>query len=171
MICIGTTKELSKAEGLPDAVRADIAATVGILDSCYGADRDMVRDLGGFVGIVGTVGDFQKLFSEWHIDVRSDVCELSMIIDGYISAVAALCALKLCPCVKAAMLASHVSGEPAGEIILEALGLDAPIHAGMYLGEGSGAVMLMPLLEMARSLYGSGQTFDRLGIDAYRRFD
>ena len=59
----------------------------------------------------------------------------------------------------------------AGEIILEALGLDAPIHAGMYLGEGSGAVMLMPLLEMARRLYGSGQTFDRLGIDAYRRFD
>ena len=44
----------------------------------------MIKDLGGFVGIVGTVGDFQKLFSEWHIDVRSDVCELSMIIDGYI---------------------------------------------------------------------------------------
>ena len=84
MICIGTAKELSKADGLPDAVRADIAATVGILDSCYGADRDMIRDLGGFVGIVGTVGDFQKLFSEWHIDVRSDVCELSMIIDGYV---------------------------------------------------------------------------------------
>lgn len=84
MICIGTTKELPKAEGLPDAVRADIAATVGILDSCYGADRDMIKDLGGFVGIVGTVGDFQKLFSEWHIDVRSDACELSMIIDGYV---------------------------------------------------------------------------------------
>ena len=84
MICIINAGELHRAEGLPDAVRADIAATVHILDSCYGADRDMIRDLGGFVGIVGTVGDFQKLFSEWNIDVRSDVCELSMIIDRYV---------------------------------------------------------------------------------------
>ena len=122
------------------------------------------------VGLMAELGGFEIAAMCGALIGAAD-CRIPVIIDGYISAVAALCALKLCPCVKAAMLASHVSGEPAGEIILEALGLDAPIHAGMYLGEGSGAVMLMPLLEMARSLYGSGQTFDRLGIDAYRRFD
>jgi nicotinate-nucleotide--dimethylbenzimidazole phosphoribosyltransferase len=37
----------------------------------------------------------------------------------------------------------------------------------MRLGEGSGAVALLPLLDLALSVYGSGQTFDRLGIDAY----
>ena len=38
----------------------------------------------------------------------------------------------------------------------------------MFLGEGSGAVMLMPLLDLALSLYRSGQDFARLGIEAYR---
>ena len=84
MICIKNAGELHRAEGLPDAVRADIAATVHILDSCYGADRDMIADLGGFVGIVGIVSDFQKLLSDWHIDVRSDMCESCTVIEGYV---------------------------------------------------------------------------------------
>ena len=57
--------------------------------------------------------------------------------------------------------------EPAGGRLMEALGLPAPIHGGLRLGEGSGAVMLLPLLDMALSLYHSGQGFDRLGIEAY----
>ena len=81
MICIKNAGELHRAEGLPDAVRADIAATVHILESSYGADRDMIADLGGFVGIVS---DFQKLLSDWHIDVRSDVCESCTVIEGYV---------------------------------------------------------------------------------------
>ena len=84
MVCIGTSKELYKARGLPEAVRADIAEMVNILDTCYGEDRDMTADLGGFVGIVGTVGIFEELLSRWHIDVRRDVCEYSIRIDGYI---------------------------------------------------------------------------------------
>lgn len=84
MICITTAKDLHKAEFLPKRVYADIAAAVGILDHCYGADRDMRRDLGGFVGIVGTCGDFEKLISEWHIDLRSDACEFSMAVEGYV---------------------------------------------------------------------------------------
>ena len=38
----------------------------------------------------------------------------------------------------------------------------------MYLGEGGGALMLIPLLDMTLSLYGSGQSFERLGIEPYR---
>ena len=79
MICITTAKDLHKAEFLPKNVYADIAAAVGILDHCYGADRDMRRDLGGFVGIVGTCGDFEKLFSEWNIDIRADICVIIQI--------------------------------------------------------------------------------------------
>ncbi len=92
---------------------------------------------------------------------------LPVIIDGYICAVAALCAVRLCPDSVHAMLASHVSAEPAAQRVLRELGLEAPITAGMRLGEGSGAVALLPLLDLALSVYGSGQTFDRLGIDAY----
>jgi nicotinate-nucleotide--dimethylbenzimidazole phosphoribosyltransferase len=89
------------------------------------------------------------------------------VIDGYISAVAALCALRLCPAAEKALFLSHTSGERGGEEILAEYELPAPIRAGMRLGEGSGAVMLLPLLDMALSLYHSGQSFSRLGIEAY----
>ena len=95
-------------------------------------------------------------------------CRKPVIIDGVISAVAALCAVRLCPDAADALLASHVSAEPAGSELLKALGLRAPLDAGMYLGEGAGAVMLMPLLDLALSLYRSGQDFARLGIEAYQ---
>ncbi len=92
---------------------------------------------------------------------------IGAVIDGMISAAAALCAFRLCPASEKAMLASHVSAEPAGRIILDTIGLEAPIHASLRLGEGSGAVMLLPLLDMALKLYNSGQSFERLGIEAY----
>ena len=66
------------------------------------------------------------------------------------------------------MLASHISAEPLGTLLLEKLGLEAPLDAGMHLGEGSGALMLMPLLEIALEVYRNGQSFERLGIEAYR---
>lgn len=66
------------------------------------------------------------------------------------------------------MLASHISAEPLGALLLEKLGLEAPLEAGMHLGEGSGALMLMPLLEIALEVYHNGQCFERLGIEAYR---
>ncbi len=90
-----------------------------------------------------------------------------VVIDGYICAAAALCAARLRPESTHAFLASHVSAEPAATLVLRELGLDVPIAAGLRLGEGSGAVALLPLLDLALSVYGSGQTFDRLGIDAY----
>ena len=51
--------------------------------------------------------------------------------------------------------------------MLDALGLKPLISAGMRLGEGTGAVAALPLLDLALAVYGSGQTFDHLGIDAY----
>ena len=91
-----------------------------------------------------------------------------VLIDGFISAVAALCALRLCPTAGKAMLASHVSAEPAGHLVLEALGKQPLITAGMHLGEGTGAVAAMPLLDMACAVYHGCYTFDDGGIEAYQ---
>ncbi len=96
---------------------------------------------------------------------------LPVILDGMISAAAALCAVRIRLDAIDAMLASHVSSEPAGEKILDALGLEAPLRAGMHLGEGGGALMLMPLMDLALRVYRSGQSFERLGIDAYQPLD
>ena len=92
---------------------------------------------------------------------------LPVVADGLISCAAALCAVRLCPAARGAVLASHVSAEPAGGLVLEALGLKPLITAQMRLGEGSGAVAVLPLLDMALAVYHSGQTFGRLGIQAY----
>lgn len=100
--------------------------------------------------------------------LEAAACRKPVIVDGVISAAAALCAVRLCPDAADALLASHVSTEPAGREILKALGLHAPLDAGMFLGEGAGAVMLMPLLDQALSLYCSGQVFEKLGIEAYQ---
>ena len=51
--------------------------------------------------------------------------------------------------------------------MLRELGLRPPITAGMRLGEGSGAVALLPLLDMALAVYRTGSTFGRLGIAPY----
>lgn len=90
-----------------------------------------------------------------------------VLLDGLITAAAALCAVRLCPAVGDYLLASHVSAEPAAHLLLENLGLRPLISAGMRLGEGSGAVCALPLLDLALEVYHSGHTFGRLGIEAY----
>ena len=64
------------------------------------------------------------------------------------------------------MLASHLSGEPAGWPVLRALEVQPILQAGMRLGEGTGAVAVMPILDMAMTVY-NGDTFDDLQIEAY----
>lgn len=92
---------------------------------------------------------------------------LPVLLDGFISTVAALCAVRLWPECSGALLASHVSAEPAGALVLEALGKKPLITAGMRLGEGSGAVAALPLLDMALAVYHSGHTFGKMGMEPY----
>ena len=95
--------------------------------------------------------------------------KLPVLIDGFVSAAAALCAVRLCKAASSAMLACHVSAEPAGRLLLNALGKHALIDAGLRLGEGSGAVAAMPLLDMALAVYSAGETFSDRGIEPYTR--
>ena len=75
--------------------------------------------------------------------------------------------MRLCPKAKKAVFASHVSAEPAGRQVLDALGLPPLITAGMRLGEGTGAVAAIPLLDMALSVFAEGDTFEESGIEPY----
>lgn len=97
-------------------------------------------------------------------------CHLPVMIDGAISAVSALMAALIDPDVKDFLLASHVSNEKSGKMALEALGLEAMLHGRLALGEGSGAVMMMPLLDMALDVYKNMGSFDQYGIRKYSRF-
>lgn len=90
------------------------------------------------------------------------------IMDGFISTVAALAAVRLCPAVKDALTASHLSAEPGAGYVMEALGLTPLLKLGMALGEGTGAVSAMPLIDMALRVYFDMPSFDGIGIDAYQ---
>ena len=118
---------------------------------------DVLRKVGGF-DIAGLCGVF----------LGGALYGVPVLMDGFISAVAALCALRLCPLAGKAMLASHVSAEPAGALVLEALGKRPLITAGMHLGEGTGAVAAIPLLDMACAVYHGCYTFHDGGIEAYQ---
>ncbi len=92
---------------------------------------------------------------------------LPVVLDGVISCTAGCCAKAVAPAALDYMIPSHVSNEPAGRAILEFLGLHGPIDAHMALGEGTGGVMLLPLLDMALKLYHGTHSFDNIGIEAY----
>lgn len=96
---------------------------------------------------------------------------ITIVIDGFISAVAALAASALNPNVKGYLLASHSGREKGSQMVLDMLGLIPVIHADMALGEGTGAVMLFPLLDMVMSVYNNGISFSDTDIVQYERFD
>lgn len=91
-----------------------------------------------------------------------------IVIDGFISAVAALCAHRLCPASRDFMIASHVSKESAAADVLAALDKRAPIDASMCLGEGTGAVMLLGMLDTALRVYNEMSTFDDINVESYK---
>ena len=93
-----------------------------------------------------------------------------VIIDGVITAVAALAAVRLYPECKECIIGSHVGKEPSMKMLLDELGLDAPIKGELALGEGTGALMELSLLDMALAVYDESADFTDISIDAYKRF-
>lgn len=103
--------------------------------------------------------------------IGAAIYSLPIIIDGFISAVAALCAYKICDKTLFYMIPSHKSAEAASEAIFKELGLKPIIHGDMRLGEGSGAVMLLPFLDMAQDLFDNMGTFDDIGVKQYEKYE
>ena len=141
-------------EGLARKVQA-IKRAINVNKPNPSDPLDVLSKVGG-LDIAGLVGVY----------LGCAEARVPVVIDGFISAVAALTAIRMFPKAKDAMLSSHASAEPAVKAVLVAIGLRAPIHADMRLGEGTGAVCLFPLLDMALRVY-DGTSFDGLGIDAY----
>ena len=95
---------------------------------------------------------------------------IAVVADGFISCAAALAAVRIAPACRPYILASHMSDEPASNMVLQALDMDPVLHAGMHLGEGTGAVALFPLLDMALKVYNQMSTFDGIEIEPYQEF-
>lgn len=118
---------------------------------------DVLAKLGGY-DIAGMAGLF----------LGGAIYRIPILVDGFISSIAALVAARLFPSSKCAMLASHVSAEPAGRLVLDELGLEPFICAGLRLGEGTGAVATLPLLDMAMNIYHNMSSFSDINIESYK---
>ena len=136
--------------------RAAIAKAIAVNRPNPDDPVDVLQKVGGF-DLAALCGVF----------LGGALYRIPVLMDGIISAAAALCAVRLCPTASGAILASHTSSEPASRMLLDALGKRALITAEMRLGEGTGAVAAIPLLDMARAVYMESYTFDDAGIEAY----
>ncbi|MBO4393052.1 MAG: nicotinate-nucleotide--dimethylbenzimidazole phosphoribosyltransferase [Spirochaetales bacterium] len=98
------------------------------------------------------------------------VLHVPAILDGIVTYAAALVAATMFPAVKEVMIASHRPKEPMGRLMMESLGLRAPIDADLALGEGTGAILLVPQIDVSIELYRKGISFENLGMESYRRY-
>lgn len=95
---------------------------------------------------------------------------LPIVVDGIISSISACLATLLDDQVRDYMIASHVSKEPCGHLLLDQLSLDPIIVGDMGLGEGTGALTLMPMLDMIAGVYDHMATFEQAHIEVYEDF-
>ena len=88
-----------------------------------------------------------------------------VVIDGFISAVAALCAYQLCPNVRGYLIPSHASFEIGYKLAMDAMELQPILLLGMRLGEGSGCLIAFEVLSAACAIINDMATFDQAGIN------
>ncbi|MBP1974362.1 nicotinate-nucleotide--dimethylbenzimidazole phosphoribosyltransferase [Cohnella thailandensis] len=87
-----------------------------------------------------------------------------VVIDGFISTVAALAACRIAPAAKEYLIPSHLSEEKGHRVALKELGLEPMLSLKMRLGEGSGAVLAFPLIDAAGNVLREMATFDSAGV-------
>ena len=115
---------------------------------------DVIAKVGGF-DIAAMCGAF----------LGSAAAGKPAVIDGFISAVAALCAVRLCPAALPYLTASHRSFEKGYALAVNELGLKPLFDLDMRLGEGSGCPLAFQLIEAACAVMNKTATFEEAGID------
>lgn len=98
------------------------------------------------------------------------IFHVPVVLDGVISMVSAILAERIVPGTRDYLIPSHKGKEPAIEVIMKELGVEPVIYGELALGEGTGAVMILSLLDIALSVYQDRTTFDDVQLEQYKRF-
>ncbi|MDQ6673069.1 MAG: nicotinate-nucleotide--dimethylbenzimidazole phosphoribosyltransferase, partial [Chloroflexota bacterium] len=93
---------------------------------------------------------------------------IAVVVDGFIAAAAAMLAVELCPRVRGYLIAAHRSVEVGHQVVLESLELEPLLALDLRLGEGSGAAVVLPILDAALALLGEMATFEDAGVAGAR---
>lgn len=115
------------------------------------------------IGVLAALGGFE-LAVLCGLALGAAAERMVVLVDGFITAAAALVAARLSPPAVDAMVAAHLSPEPGHGIVLEALGLTPLLDLGLRLGEGSGAALALPILDAALALLSDMATFETAGV-------
>lgn len=114
---------------------------------------DVLRNVGGF--------EIAALAGAYLAAAQNGI---PVLVDGFISSVAALAAVRFQPGVRHWLLFAHTSAEPGHQRVLAALDAHPLLQLGMRLGEGSGAATAVPLLQLACALHNNMATFAEAGV-------
>lgn len=155
---------------------ADVEAVTGrgggITEESFRKKKAVIRtaievnrpDRDDFVGVLSKVGGFD-LAAMCGAFLGAAAARRPAVIDGLISAAAALCAVRLCPNVRGYLVPSHASFEIGYRLAMEAMDLRPLFDLGMRLGEGSGCPLAFQVLDAACAVINDMATFDEAGIN------
>ena len=155
---------------------ADVDAVTGrgggITDVAFQKKKQFIRDAiainqpdqNDVIDVLAKVGGFD-IAAMCGAFIGAAATRRPVVIDGFISAVAALCACRLCPNVRGYLVPSHASYEIGYKLAIDAMGLQPIFLLGMRLGEGSGCPLAFEVLSAACAILNDMATFDQAGID------
>jgi nicotinate-nucleotide--dimethylbenzimidazole phosphoribosyltransferase len=156
-------------------LRLDPAAVTGrgtgIDDAALANKVDVVRlaldvnrpDPNDPIGTLAAVGGLE-IATLVGLILQAAASRIPLILDGFITAAAALVATGLCPGLPARLIAAHRSSEPGDEAILTHLGLVPLLDLDLRLGEASGGVLALGLLDAARALRDEMATLESAAV-------
>ncbi len=141
-----------------------IARKIEVIRQGIALHRPSVQDAVGLLSCLGglDIPGMAGLF------LGGAVYRVPVIADGFISSVAALTACAVAPAAREYIIGSHISGEPAGRAVMEALGVPYFLDCNMCLGEGTGAVASLGLYDLIERIFNTMSSFDDLDIEAYQ---
>jgi nicotinate-nucleotide--dimethylbenzimidazole phosphoribosyltransferase len=154
-----------KGAGLPDA---DLPRKAAIVAGAAGRARERHGD--DAFRILTEVGGFEHAALVGFI-VGGASLGVPVVVDGVIAAAALLVAARMVPDLEKSVIAGHRSTEPASAAVLDDLGMSPVVDLDLRLGEGSGAILALPLLEAAVRVLGEMATFDEAGVSAKQQGD
>ena len=114
---------------------------------------DILQNLGGFE-VAALAGAY----------IKASQSGVPVLVDGFITSVAALAAVRINSAVRGWLIFSHRSAEQGHGKVLDAMDANPLLDLGMRLGEGSGAAVAVPILQQACQLHGEMATFGEAGV-------
>ena len=126
--------------------------------------RERAPDADDPIDVLAKLGGFD-LAAMAGVFIGAAYCRMPVVIDGFISVVAALAAARLCPACRAYMIPSHASFEQGYAHALRALQLEPMLQLDMRLGEGSGCPLAFVLVGAACAVINDMATFEEAAID------